>query len=380
MSALPRPLPLPDFPWDSLLPARAVAAGHPDGLVDLSVGTPVDATPAVAQAALQAGADAPGYPVTVGTPQVRQAICAWFARRRGVGDLTDAEVIPSIGSKEAVALLPLLLGVGPGDKVLLPQMAYPTYDVGARLAGATPVPVGPDPDTWPTDAALVWLNSPGNPHGHVLGRAELARIVQWGRTHGALIVNDECYAELAWSEPWVSQGVPSLLDPAVVGDSRAGVLALYSLSKQSNLAGYRAGIIAGAADLIAHIVEGRKHLGLLTPAPVQAAMVAALADDAHVARQRQVYGARRAALLPALQRAGLEVDPATGAGLYIWGRVPGCTGRQLVELLAVRGILVAPGDFYGEQAADFVRIALTASDERIAAAVQRLTDNPLTRG
>ena len=300
---LPRRLALPDFPWDSLTPYRSRAAQHPDGVVDLAVGTPVDPTPAVAREALAAASDAPGYPTTVGTPAVRAAIRGWWARRRGVPGLTDAEVIPTIGSKEAVALLPTLLGVGPGDLILHPRAAYPTYDVGARLAGATPVPVDTDADpaTWqfpegsrmPDGAstaspqvAVVWLNSPGNPDGHVLGIEQLTRIVAWARARGAVVISDECYAELAWGEPWVSQGVPSLLDPRVAGGGepadRAGLLSLYSLSKQSNLAGYRAAFMAGDAELVGVVTQVRKHAGLMMPAPVQAAVIAALGDDAHV--------------------------------------------------------------------------------------------------
>ncbi|MDO4792023.1 MAG: succinyldiaminopimelate transaminase [Buchananella hordeovulneris] len=366
MTVLPRPLPLPEFPWNTLVPAQERAKSHPGGLVDLSVGTPVDSSPRVAREALCAAADAPGYPLTVGTTAVRAAICGWFSRRRGV-ELTPAQVIPTIGSKEAVALLPLLLGAGAGDTVLHPEMAYPTYDVGARLAGARPVPVGDDPVEWPA-AEMVWLNSPGNPHGHVLDVAQLRAIVAWAREYGAVVVSDECYAELAWEV----DDVPSLLDPRVTDGDLTGLVALYSLSKQSSLAGYRAAMMAGDAAVLAAVVEGRKHLGMLVPAPVQAALVAALNDDEHVDVQREVYRRRRDVLKPAVEAAGVEVDPASRAGLYLWGRVPGLNGRELVDRFAELGILVAPGDFYGDKAVDYVRIALTASDERIDAAVERL--------
>ncbi|WP_371174447.1 succinyldiaminopimelate transaminase [Buchananella felis] len=368
MARLPRALPLPEFPWNTLEGARLRAQAHPGGIVDLSVGTPVDDSPAVATQALAAAANSPGYPLTVGTAAVRQAICDWFARRRSVPGLKPSQVIPTIGSKEAVALLPLLLGAAAGDTVLLPAMAYPTYDVGARLAGATPIPVGDDPQQWP-DADLVWLNSPGNPHGHVLSVEQLRRIVAWARRRGAMVVSDECYAELAWEV----DDVPSLLDPRVTDGDLTGLLALYSLSKQSNLAGYRAALLAGDEAAVAAVVETRKHLGLLVPGPVQAALVAALGDDGHVDAQREVYRRRRDALAPAARAAGMELDPDSRAGLYLWGRVPGLSGRDLVDRLAELGILAAPGDFYGEQAAPYVRIALTASDERIDAAVKRLS-------
>ena len=201
---LPRRLALPDFPWDSLRPYRERAAQHPDGVVDLAVGTPVDPTPEIARIALSTAANAPGYPTAVGAPVVRAAITEWMERRRGVAGLGDDEVIPTIGSKESVALLPLHLGVRPGDLVLHPRAAYPTYDVGARLVGATPVPVDTDADpaTWgiseDAPVAIVWLNSPGNPDGHVLSVEQMARIVAWARVRGAVVISDECYAELAW--------------------------------------------------------------------------------------------------------------------------------------------------------------------------------------
>ena len=377
---LPRRLALPDFPWDSLRPYRERAAEHPDGVVDLAVGTPVDPTPEIARTALSAAANAPGYPTTVGAPVVRAAIIEWMERRRGVAGLNDAEVIPTIGSKESVALLPLHLGVGPGDLVLHPRAAYPTYDVGARLVGATPVPVDTDADpaTWDVadDArvAVVWLNSPGNPDGHVLDAEQMARIVAWARRRGAIVISDECYAELAWEAPWDVEPIPSLLDPGVGGEAgRSGLLVLYSLSKQSNLAGYRAAFLAGDADLVGAVTEVRKHTGMLVPTPVQAALVAALGDEAHMEVQKEVYRERREVLVEATAAAGLVNDPASVAGLYLWLKGPeSMSAYDLVGAFAELGIVVAPGDFYGEAGAGRVRMSLTDTDERVAAACERL--------
>lgn len=376
---------LPDFPWDSLLPAKRRAAAHPGGLVDLSVGTPVDPTPEPVRRALAEAADSPGYPTTAGTAALRGAVRDWFERRRGVPGLDpETMVLPTIGSKEAVALLPSLLGLGAGDAVLHPEVAYPTYDVGARLAGATPVPAGSDPAAWPAEVdgarvRLVWLNSPGNPHGHVLGLEELAAVVAWAREHGALVAADECYAELAWSEPWASGGVPSLLDPRVAGGDPSGLLVLYSLSKQSNLAGYRAAFMAGDPQVIAPLRETRRHAGMIVPGPVQHAMALALAEDAHVTEQKERYRARREVLLEAVSAAGLEPDPRTVAGLYLWLGAPGASSWQLVDALAARGVLVAPGSFYGPAGGGRVRMALTATDERVEAAAARLREGgPLT--
>ena len=377
---LPRRLALPDFPWDSLRPYRERAAEYPDGVVDLAVGTPVDPTPEIARTALSVAANAPGYPTAVGAPVVRAAIIEWMGRRRGVAGLSDAEVIPTIGSKESVALLPLHLGVGPGDLVLHPRAAYPTYDVGARLVGATPVPVDTDADpaTWDVadDArvAIVWLNSPGNPDGHVLGTEQLARVVAWARGRGAIVISDECYAELAWEAPWDAEPIPSLLDPRVGGAAgRTGLLALYSLSKQSNLAGYRAAFLAGDAGLVSAVTEVRKHTGMLVPTPVQAALVAVLGDEAHMEVQKEVYRERRELLIEATAAAGLVNDPASVAGLYLWLKGPeSMSAYDLVGAFAELGIVVAPGDFYGEAGAGRVRMSLTDTDERVEAAAARL--------
>jgi succinyldiaminopimelate transaminase len=280
-------------------------------------------------------------------------------------------VLPTIGSKEMVALLPSLLGLGDGDVVVHPAAAYPTYDVGSRLAGATPLPVT-DVSEWEdnTSVRLVWVNSPSNPTGAVQSAAELARIVEAARRIGAVVASDECYAELAWSEPFVTDGVPSLLDPTVCGGDHGGLLVAYSLSKQSNVAGYRAAFLAGDRDIIGRLLETRRHMGMMVPAPVQAAMTVALGDDAHVAAQRAVYGARRDALRDALTGAGFRIDHSD-AGLYLWAtRDEDCW--QTIEYLSHQGILAAPGAFYGEAATRHVRIALTAPDERIQAAARRL--------
>lgn len=360
------PLALPDFPWDSLAPYAERARSHPDGFVDLSVGSPVDETPAIIRAALAAATDAHAYPQTAGTPALREAIVAWFARRRGVDDLTVANVLPTIGSKELVALLPVLLGVRPGDVVVHPRAAYPSYAIGAAIVGATAV-ASDDPAEWPANSALVWVNSPGNPDGRVLSTDELRAAVARARELGAVIASDECYAELNWEG---SGPTPSILDPEVIAGERDSVLALYSLSKQSNLAGYRAGIVAGCSKLIGELLEVRKHLGLIPPAPVQQAMIAALGDDAHVDAQRERYRARRARLAPALRAAGFRID-SSGAGLYLWA-TKGQEAWATVAEFADLGILVVPGSFYGEQPAEHVRIALTATDEAIADAVARL--------
>jgi succinyldiaminopimelate transaminase len=360
---------LADYPWDAVAPYAARARAHPDGLVDLSIGSPVDETPAVVAEALKAATDAHAYPQTMGTPALRAAIADWYARRRGVPGLTADQVLPTVGSKELVALLPLLLGLGPGDVVVHPRAAYPTYEVGARLVGATPV-AADDPAEWPEGTRLAWVNSPGNPDGRVLDVDALRRAVARARELGAVLASDECYAELGWEAPWDAEPIPSALDPRVVGDTTDGVLSVYSLSKQSNLAGYRAAFLAGDPAIVARLLTARKHLGLMLPAPVQAAMVAALGDDAHVARQKELYRHRRIVLKPALEAAGFRVD-ASEAGLYLWA-TEGRDAWESLDRLAALGILAGPGHFYGTHFPQHVRLSLTAPDERVDAAAARL--------
>lgn len=360
---------LDDYPWDKVVPFRDRAAAHPGGLCDLSIGSPVDPTPQVVRDALVAATDAHEYPATVGTDELRDAICAWYERRRGVVGLEPRNVLPTIGSKELVALLPTLLGLGDGDVVVHPRAAYPTYAVGAAVAGARAV-AADDPAEWPERTRLVWINSPGNPDGRVWDVEELRAAVARAREIGAVLASDECYAELGWEGRWASERIPSVLDPRVAGDSRANLLSVYSLSKQSNLAGYRAAFVAGCGTVVAGLLRNRKHLGLMLPAPVQHAMAVALGDDAHVAEQRERYRARRAALKPAVEAAGFRVD-LSEAGLYLWA-TEGRDAWESMDRLAGLGILAGPGVFYGDGNAAHVRFSLTASDDRIAQAAERL--------
>ncbi|KHD72857.1 N-succinyldiaminopimelate aminotransferase [Actinoplanes utahensis] len=341
-----------------------MAAAHPDGIVDLSVGTPVDPVPPAVRQALTDASDSPGYPLTAGTPALRAAIAGWL--RRECGASGEVGVLPTIGSKELVAWLPTLLGVRPGDVVVIPSVCYPTYEVGAKLAGAEVIrsdsltAIGPDPRV-----KLIWINSPSNPTGRVLPAEHLRKVVDWGRERGVTVVSDECYLSLGWDTAPVS-----VLSDEVTGGDYTGVLAVHSLSKRSNLAGYRAGFIGGDPALVGELLAVRKHAGMIVPAPVQAAMVAALTDEAHVAEQRDRYAARRETLRSALVKAGFEISHSE-AGLYLWAtRDEDCW--VTVDRLARLGILAAPGAFYGPAAARHVRVAMTATDERVAAAADRL--------
>jgi succinyldiaminopimelate transaminase len=360
---------LPEYPWDQMVPFAERARRHPGGIVDLSIGSPVDPTPPLIRDALATATDAHAYPQTAGTPELRRAIIEWFERRRGVTGLAERNVLPTIGSKELVALLPFVLGVGEGDVIVHPRAAYPTYAIGAAIAGAESL-ASDDPAEWPANTKLIWLNSPGNPDGRVLNVDELRSARERARELGAIIVSDECYAELGWDAPWDAERIPSILDPRVVGDDRSNVLAVYSLSKQSNMAGYRAAFAAGCGGVIQRLLTVRKHAGLMLPGPLQEAMVVALGDDAHVDAQREIYRARRAVLLPALLDAGFTIDHSE-AGLYLWG-TEGQDAWATIDRLADLGILAGPGPFYGDFYPQHVRFSLTASDERIAEAAARL--------
>ncbi|MCB4208166.1 succinyldiaminopimelate transaminase [Arthrobacter sp. UM1] len=369
-------LDLPDYPWGQLAPYRTRAAEHPGGTADLSIGTPVDPTPQFVQDALAAASDAPGYPTTDGPESLRSAIADWFARRRGAVGLTPEAVMPTVGSKELVAWLPLLLGLGPGDVVVRPEAAYPTYDIGARLAGAEAVAadsLSDLDDGVRSRVRLVWVNSPGNPTGMVRDAESLRELVDEARALGAVVASDECYAELGWDE-WDEElggeRVPSVLDPRVCGDSHERLLAVYSLSKQSNLAGYRASFVAGDRDLVRNLVNSRKHAGMIVPKPVQAALEAAVQEDPHVRAQKALYRERRAILKPALEEYGFRIE-GSQAGLYLWCTL-GEPAFETIGRLADLGIVAGPGVFYGDAGAQFVRIALTAPTERVQAAAERL--------
>jgi succinyldiaminopimelate transaminase len=287
-------------------------------------------------------------------------------RRYGITGLDEDAVIPAIGTKELIAWLPTLLGLGADDLVVVPELAYPTYEVGARLAGARFLLADSLTQLGPQSPALVYINSPSNPTGAVLGTDHLRKVVGWARERGAIVASDECYLGLGWDAEPVS-----LLHPSVCDGDHTGLLAIHSLSKTSSLAGYRAGFVAGDRALIAELLAVRKHAGMMTPTPVQGAMVAALDDDAHEREQRARYERRRAAMLPAMLAAGLTVEHSE-AGLYLWA-TRGEPCRDTLAWLAQLGILVAPGEFYGPRGSQHVRIALTATDERIDAAVERLT-------
>ena len=376
---------LPEYPWDELAPIAEKARAFPGGAVDLSVGTPVDPVPAVIQDALVAAANAPGYPLTAGTPELRSAAAGWLARSLDV-HVDPVSVLPVIGTKEFIAWLPTMLGLGRDDTVLYPSLAYPTYDIGAKLCGAASSVVSDVAEgvldhgvlhqavldhralaDAPITARLLWVNSPSNPTGRVLPAASLRDAVGWARARGAVLASDECYITLGWDTTPVS-----VLHESVRGDSLDGVLAVFSLSKRSNLAGYRAGFVTGDPALMKDLLLVGRQAGMIVPGPVQAAMVAALSDDAHAAEQKARYAARRDILATGLSAAGFRIEHSE-AGLYLWATRPGLDCWAACELLATEcGLLVGPGSMYGPEGNAYIRVALTATDERVAAAGDRL--------
>lgn len=357
---------LPDFPWDSLAAAKARAGEHPDGIVNLSVGTPVDPVAPGIQIALAEAAGFSGYPPTTGSTRLRTAIRAALERRYAMSGLVDTSVIPVVGTKEAIASLPTMLGLR-GHTVVIPEVAYPTYEVSAVAAGARVFRSDSLLKLGPEVPSMMYLNSPSNPTGKVLGVPHLRKVVEWARENDVIIAADECYMGLGWDD----ENPPvSILDPRVCDGDHTNLLAIHSLSKTSNMASYRAGYIVGDPALISELTEARKNLGLMIPYAIQQAMIAALEDDQQEAGQKLIYAHRRVKLMKALLGAGFRIDDSE-AGLYLWAtREEPC--RDTVDWLAERGILVAPGDFYGPRGAQHVRVALTETDERIDAAVARL--------
>ena len=360
---------LPEYPWQQLKPYSALAAKHSDGAVDLSIGSPVDPTPQVIQDALVAASNSPGYPSTGGTLQFREAVVDWFARRRAVPGLSQENVLPTIGSKEFISFLPLFLGLGPGDIVVQPEQAYTAYAVGAALCGASVVSAD-NPDDWPVGSKLIWINTPSNPTGRVLTVPELRKMVARARELGAILASDECYAELGWDGEWADAPIPSILDARVTDGNIDDLICVYSLSKQSNLAGYRAAFAVAAPELVKGIVNLRMHAGMITPLPMQKVMIAALSDEDHVRIEKELYRQRREVLLAATLEYGFKVEHSE-AGLYLWATL-GEDCWATVQRMAELGIVVVPGSFYGEQSRDYVRFSVTATDANIAEAAKRL--------
>lgn len=360
----------PPYPYDRLDDLKAVADSHPGGCVDLSIGTPVDPPPAGVIRALSHSGLERGYPPSIGTIELRQAVSRWLGRRLNVS-VDAAQVGACVGTKEFVATLPQWLRLRRPDRdtVLYPEIAYPTYEMGAILAGCRAVPVPVD-ESWRIDlsaiqssdaerALCLWVNTPGNPAG---GLDDLDTAAAWGRSHDVPVFSDECYVEFTW------QGGRK----TILSSGTSGVVAVHSLSKRSNFAGGRVGFYVGDEELVHYLQEVRKHVGMMVPGPVQAAAVAALDDDEHVERQRAIYLARLELGQKVLSRLGVEAA-LPGGGFYLWVTAPDGDAWGLTEHLARKaGALVSPGEFYGEAGRHHVRIAMVQPDDRLALVAERV--------
>jgi succinyldiaminopimelate transaminase len=359
----------PPYPYDQLDSLAELADRLPGGVVDLSVGTPCDPPPTSVVAALSSSNSERGYPLSIGTPALRGAASSWLARRFGV-HVPPAQIAACVGTKELVGTLPqwLRLRTPDRDTVLHPAVCYPTYEMGAVLAGCRSVPVPVDDELRPRldaidpdDAAralVLWVNSPANPTGAL---DDLGIAADWGRSHGVPVFRDECYCEFTWEGP----------PRTILEHGLDGVVAVHSLSKRSNLAGLRVGFYAGDAELVTYLQEVRKHVGLLVPGPAQAAGVVALDDDKHVQIQRQRYRERLELMATTLSRWCGSAVPLPAGGFYLWFEVD--DGWTFAERLAREGgALVSPGEFYGTQSPNYVRVAVVQPSDRLNLVVERL--------
>ncbi|WEV59411.1 aminotransferase class I/II-fold pyridoxal phosphate-dependent enzyme [Bifidobacterium sp. ESL0728] len=401
------------YDWNRVTPYKETAKNAAGGMIDLSVGSPVDPVPASVQQALADSADAPnahGYPTVAGTEDLRKAVQEWFSAKRGVDfGAIGADFVPTVGSKEAVALMASLLHFGPGDVIVQPEVSYPTYDIGTQLAGAKTYKAADiaDVDSWRRVPGVkaVWVNSPSNPTGEVLSASQLHGIVAAAREIGAVVLSDECYGLLTWADNSdgndASNGAnveagngqsakrsndglpenvgktaviepspaPCMLQPDVCDGSAKDILVLYSLSKQSNMAGYRTALIAGDPELVRPMTVYRKQIGEIIPGPVQAAMAAGLRDSDAVSAQHARYSKRLRELVDGLRAYGYDAYMPQGA-LYVWVRAKSNDCWQDMADLARLGIIASPGEFYG--APTYLRFSATATDASIAEVVSRL--------
>lgn len=361
----------PPYPYERLDGLKKRAERHEGGPIDCSIGTPVDAPPDFVVAELAKGTGARGYPPSIGSPDYRRAAAGWVERRFAVA-LDIDQVAACVGTKEFVASLAQYLHLRSPDRdtVLYPAVSYPTYAMGATLAGLRAVAVRVENgqldlasiDPADIDRALVlWSNSPSNPTGEL---DDLEEVAHWGRIHDVLIASDECYAEFTWA------GRPR----SILEHGLDGVLAVHSISKRSNLAGVRAGFYAGDSDIVAFLRLVRQHAGLMVPGPVLSAVALAYQDDEHVEVQRGRYRRRLELLSSALEAAGVDA-PFPDGSFYLWCSKQGLDGWDLAgELADSSGLIVSPGELYGEDGSNFARIAVVQPDERLELAASRLTN------
>ena len=362
----------PPYPYEQLDKFRNLAESLPGGAVDLSIGTPCDSVPEVVKRSITSEMSldsARPYPSSVGSEDFLKAASKWMERCLKV-EIPETSIGACIGSKEIVTGLPAVLKLRNPDKdtVLYPAVSYPSYSMGAQLANCRSVAVPVD-EEWRIDlsridkkdierAICLWVNSPGNPAGAI---EDLEKIADWGKANEVMILSDECYVEFTWGTS----------PKSVLQSSKEGVLAIHSLSKRSNLAGMRVGFYAGDLELVSYLREVRKHQGFMLSGPAQNAGIAAMNDQAHVDKQKQLYLGRLSKLMNIFDSLGIETAMPEGA-FYLWIAAPEADEWRLVQELAKNlGMVVTPGEFFGEKGKGYIRVAAVATDDRIELLEQR---------
>jgi succinyldiaminopimelate transaminase len=367
---------LATYPFVALDEARDAAVARGATVIDFGAGEPREETPAFIRRAVAEAIElepVSTYPKAAGLPELRAAIAGWVARRFATALDPDTEVVPTLGSKEAIFHLAQVVG-GRGSRVALTTPGYPVPARGAAFAGAEVVELGLEagrgwlPDLGAVEwdgVSVLWLNFPNNPTAVTAPAALLEEAAALARRHGFVVACDEAYSELWFAgEPPVS---------ALQVSDRTNVLVFNTLSKRSSMPGYRLGFAAGDPELVAALKRYRPNVGTAPPTFVQRAAITAWGDEEHVARTRASYAAKRDVLLPALLAAGLR--PSGGdASFFLWLRVPGGADAEAfaVRLLDELGIVVAPGPFFGPGGEGHVRVALVPTLEQCRRAAQLL--------
>jgi succinyldiaminopimelate transaminase len=359
----------PPYPYDRLDAYQKMASEFDGGIVDLSIGTPCDPPPQAVIDALAGSGSERGYPASIGSENLRRSIARWMGRRFAI-DVPISRIAACIGSKEFVATTPqyMKLRRPARDTVIYPAVAYPTYEMGATLAGlrALPVPMNAEghmdfaslSEDDIARALMVWVNSPSNPTG---GLDDLKYAANWGRKHDIPVFSDECYTEFTWGTS----------PQTILQHGLDGVIAVHSLSKRSNLAGVRVAFYSGDAEIVDYLKEVRKHAGFMVPGPAQAAGVAALDDDEHVRVQRDRYMSRLEMMAKTLTAwSGIDIALPAG-GFYLWFNA-GDAWEFTEKLAREGGALVSPGDFYGAGGSHNVRVAVVQTDAKLAMVAKRL--------
>lgn len=370
------------YPFVRLTEARDAAAAHGVEVIDFGIGEPREPTPPLIRRALIEAVEAEAistYPTAVGLPELRTAVAGWTERRFGAVLDPDTQIVPTLGSKEAIFHLAQVVARR-GERVAVTSPGYPVYARGAAFAGTKPVELvlradrGWHPDLDAVDwehVALLWLNYPNNPTGATATLELYDYAAALARAHGFILASDEAYSEL-----WTSGGPPV---SALQLEDLRNVVVLNTLSKRSSIPGYRAGFAAGDAELVALLKRYRPNVGVAPQSFVQRAAIAAWGDEAHVAEARDRYRAKRDALLPALEAIGLR--PVGGdATFFLWLALPEDAGGDdeayALSLLERHGVVVAPGSFFGPGGAGHVRVALVPTLEQCRRAAQLLGCGP----